>query len=844
MPTLPYDVLSSHHACPPDGSGAAGGGMRRTAHQQRRRNTWKHISTVFTGVSVAMLLSSCGETASRRLGEVYLYKAVPQEAVITSDRSAAIYMLRGPGFPANENANRIYDLLNGLGHVGPSLLLDEAARLAEEADREFRVHLHNDEGNSPTAQNLAEIARLSWTTYQELDQRCKHPGKSDLFSAEELRREVELTSSIAALLHTRRNLEKLGEDLKDLLTDLYPNNVWIPWSMRAEYLGAKYPLLIAIGDQPLPNDVWTYLENPGPLWNSAGKNGKVKYIIDENFLHFVQRALPLNSPPDNPAMALRMEAFYGQLGKDLRDACEQLFALRSGLQNQWELIPRCSWVNAAGTEFERLRLSDDLAHSQMLDGKAATRDIDPVAAGRPADQAPTDHGFSAEELTMQVVETAPFRRAISDTQGLLISARSMIDRLVDSHALELREIARHFIKEKTEIESQARRFDQLVPRHPNRRLDMVSDPGSPPTRLTVMLKTLFIRYLDDGSVSSQPEGRGAELLVTCAVQNASDVAADDGTVMPVVYEPHYSPGHFVNVRDRIVYGPKTYNGEFFNIELSIVELDSLANSAISDGLDLAIDTVSKAQPELAAISPFVSTFFRGILNALADDDIELKFQFTIPGLEGKGKADIDFLIAETGHYIILKKENVTREEYETAKSINRYTNRDLIYNPEDGLLYRRKDMENARNNFIPSNIFRDQTYVVLVVTDEYTQEDNLGEALRKRLSKQLGEDRSTDLIPTAAQANALLDSYHALRSGLTLDNGAQLDQESVRQRHLTVQDQQKKLWSSGSDLSKTFVVRGLYELATPQTQQALGTDITSWKKANLVVGADGRITAE
>ncbi len=782
-----------------------------------------------------LVLSSCGGEASRRLGEVYLYKAVPEDAIITSDRSSTVYMLRGPGYPANENANRIFDMFSGLGYVGPSVLIDEAARLAEEADREYRLREQNNEANSPTAQGLAEIARVAWTTYQDLEKRCKKPENISAFTVADLARELELTAALTALIQTKYNFSKTSDQLKDLQSDLYKENVWIPWKQRKEYLGSKYPLFIAIGDQPLPNDVWTYLIKAGSLWDSQNSKGKIKYIIDTNFLKFIQRALPLNLPDKAPERALRMSAYYGQLGKDLRDTCEYLLAIRSGLQNQWEYIPRLSWVDEEGTEWEQLRLEEDVSQKQAHDGTRTSNNLK---------SSDGNDVHKSAILKMQVVEAEPYRRAISDTQGLITSAISMIDRLIDAHSIELREVARHFIREKITIEALARHFDQLVPRHPNRKLSVVSDPDSPPTRLTVMMKTLFIKYLTEGSTSVPPQARGAELLVTCAVQNASDIAGDDGTVMPVVYEPHYAPGLFVNVRDRIVYGPKTYNGSFFNIELSVVELDGLANSAISKGLDLAIDVLGKAQPELAAISPFVSTFFKGVLNSLTEDDIELKFQFTIPGPEGKGKADVDFLIAETGHYIILKKENETRDEYNTKASVNRYTNRDLIYNPEDGLLYHRVDMENPKNNFIPKNIFRDQTYAVLVVTDEYAEEDNLGEALRKRLSKQLGEDRSSDLIPTVAQANTLLDNYQSFSSALVLADGAKLDQDTQRQRHLTVKDQQKKLWSSSSDLTKTFIVRGLYDLADEETQSALGQSIDAWKRANLVVGDDGRVRAE
>ena len=885
-------------------------------------------------IAVLLALSSCGGPASRRMGEVYVYKAVPRDAVISTDRSAAVYMLRGPGYPANENANRIFDMFNTFGHVGPSILMKEASRLYEEASREYLIRFKSGEGNSPTAKSLNEIAAESQLILEELNAQFVRTKEY------ERNRETALVESISSLVQTRHYILSLDDDLRDLYGDLYDNNRWIPWNRRKESLSSKFPLFITIGGQPLPNQTWTYMEDPGKLWPSNQE--APRWVIDDAFAEFLKQALPLTWV-DGEMVSLRRrerwvnllkEAFadvhvkdadpvkeltefydqfvtevtgtvkamkntnetvlseelkeftgdkklrdaivsrykqlctdvkqsssaeivdnqkqlYAQLGKDLHDIVENVLALQSGMQYQWGQLPRISYYDYKQRERESLELlipgiNDNRSEIKFEHNMVSQSDLDAWNDLKKLKAEKIVEDKVGRDLqskwAQRVVEVMPYKSMINRIQNGSRSALYLINEILNSYKAEMALLAREYINEKVRLESLVKHFDQLVPRHPNRKLIVVKDAKKPPTRLTVLMKTLYIRYLSEGSTNVPPEERGTELLVTCEVESAEDVG--DSTVMPLVYEPHYSPSNFVNVRDRIIYGPKTYKGDFFNVKISIVELDDLNNSAISSGLDQAVDVVGKAKPELSAISPFVTTFFKGIINGLMENDIELKFEFTIPGPEGKGKADVDMLVAETGHYIILKRENDTRKEYHVEKARIRYGPNDLIYNPEDGLLYYRLDMENPRNNFNPDNLFKEQTYMVLVVTDEYATEDNLGMALRKRLAQTLGEDRSRQLIPDFKSAQKMLDNYSETQQQLSTPANANLDGREKRLMLNQVQSQQDSLWSSNSELNKAVIVRSLFEQSAPRARQLLKENLESWKKAILVVNDNGLIDVE
>ena len=215
-------------------------------------------------------------------------------------------------------------------------------------------------------------------------------------------------------------------------------------------------------------------------------------------------------------------------------------------------------------------------------------------------------------IAPMVDDAVRYRVMIGNCQTYLRSARRLIDRLLGDIKWDLRELAEPYIDEKVQIEVMAKRFDRLVPRHPNRPLVVTENPDELPTRLTVILKSLFVRYLDTGQPDTAPGARGASLLVTAEVQSGKDVGSEGGKVSPIILEEFFSPGHFVNARDRIVYGPKVYRGEFLNVKLSVVRLSNVNDSALGEGLGMAMDSISKFNPGLAAVSPFVSSFFKGV----------------------------------------------------------------------------------------------------------------------------------------------------------------------------------------------------------------------------------------
>ena len=177
----------------------------------------------------------------------------------------------------------------------------------------------------------------------------------------------------------------------------------------------------------------------------------------------------------------------------------------------------------------------------------------------------------------------------------------------------------------------------------------------------------------------------------------------------------------------------------------------------------------------------------------------------------------------------MKRENEFREEFNIEKSVRRYTNNDVIYNPENGLLYHRVDMETPQNNFRPEHMFREQTYMVLAVTDEYVTDDNLGSALRAQLGATLGGEVSNAIIPTAQITQVYLRNYQEA-ADFEPPAGGQVDDVTAATRLETLRKHQADLWSSAPDWQKAVIVEGLYAGADEEARSVLGREVDSWKR--------------
>lgn len=217
--------------------------------------------------------------------------------------------------------------------------------------------------------------------------------------------------------------------------------------------------------------------------------------------------------------------------------------------------------------------------------------------------------------------------------------------------------------------------------------------------VTLILKTLYIRYLVEGGLFTRerPEKRDAELLVTCSLKNESNAREK---VYPVIFEKGYAPGFVVNRRDRIIYGPAPYQGEFMDLRMTVLELDSLNNTAINAGFSNLVSAIGRVNPEMAVVSPALTAMFSTILATLTQDDKELDASFTFPGSIGNKKAEVDSLVTETGHYVIIKQENPNRKEKGINRSAKSMLYRRLILNLEDNRLYWRKYYSDPKANFI------------------------------------------------------------------------------------------------------------------------------------------------
>ena len=420
---------------------------------------------------------------------------------------------------------------------------------------------------------------------------------------------------------------------------------------------------------------------------------------------------------------------------------------------------------------------------------------------------------------------------IAKTQVII---RHVLDQLREP----MREMGSVHGEERIKIEQMSRDLELLT----NRAMFRSLRPGiedEAPVYVTFVLKTLFIRYLNEDSAVLPPEQRSAELLVTCSVKHSQNAHE---AVYPLIFEENYAPSHFVNRHDRIIYGPYPYTGQFFDLRLTILELDDLDNKAILSGFAQAVAAAGAFNPELAVLSPAMTALFGTILNAATENDKEFDVSFTLPAAEGEQKADVDFLMTETGHYILMKRENEHRKEKSLGRAAERMMYRRLIYNPADGKLYRRRYFTRASENFVKDNLFLDQTYAVIAVTDEYVRPDNLGEILREQLSRALGERRSVEFVPDLGRSMQVIQKFRDLRHEQNdLRKDVNLSPEDRRIRLDQVKKSQDELWMQVSELRKQTIVEALYDVADEETRKRLGRDLREWRNAKLDLLPDGRL---
>lgn len=728
--------------------------------------------------ALAVLIPACA--TSRRTGEVEVFKIAPSDATPRADRTSGTYLLKGRFFSLSDNSNRILDAFQEFDHVGALRILKECDRVREEA---LRSAGRSDAGGDASPAEIARLRKIADRAHALHDRLARKIGVFD--PAADLIRigpytvlEMSFERYVDRLDCTRRFLDYLRDSVEDIRREL--KRPLFPGSPRFE-------IIFEVAGAPLVRDAW----NPA----DAEKGHRL-----------------------NPTV-------YNMLYRRLSEPLEALFKSLND-------IPRLDRPRYLVQETESIRAANDQLKIQLqrilewaLDMSYATRKertrIKVRKDGKDADP-PLEYDFE-RHLDLLNIE---IQKALGEIRVVLEALRE-----------PLRQIASTFIAERVEIEGMAVEVAQVTRRNFSRPIVVPKAEGASAPHLTVILKTLFVRFLEEGLSDVEPQERCAELLVTCAVKHGGN--AEDA-VYPLIFEKEFAPGHFVNRHDRIAYGPYPYQGEFLDFRLSVVELDDLDNAAIMNGIANATAAVGAFNPELAVLSPAVTAIFGTLIRELSENDTELDASFTFPGQQGMGKPNVDMMLNETGHYVVLKRENSSRRErLDMADQELLY--RKLIYNAEDGKLYWRRSFSDARANFIPDNLFKQQTYAVFVITDEYTRGDELGASLRKQVGRALGEARAREIVPDLAQSAKLLQRYHDLRKDKRQFRESNLSEVDRKTEGKKIADQQEELWKDSTELQKQLLIEALYDQASEDAKARLGKDLEKWKRAEFDVDSLGRL---
>lgn len=171
---------------------------------------------------------------------------------------------------------------------------------------------------------------------------------------------------------------------------------------------------------------------------------------------------------------------------------------------------------------------------------------------------------------------------------------------------------------------------------------------------------------------------------------------DDGTDNPataltrVLFEQEGQPeGTYLGVSDRLLYGPTPFKGYPIRVRFYIVNLVKEQEESIRRLLDGIGTIASTAQPEAAPAVGLILSVAQ-FVNALQDDDFELRYDVTLHplqsigrvesthkdtlgneptqrmGLDGKGRMIAAATPLRTGPYVIIKRETQSRDGKRTG----------------------------------------------------------------------------------------------------------------------------------------------------------------------------------
>src|ERR1051326_3928589 len=150
--------------------------------------------------------------------------------------------------------------------------------------------------------------------------------------------------------------------------------------------------------------------------------------------------------------------------------------------------------------------------------------------------------------------------------------------------------------------------------------------------VALVLNTAFVRYLRNF-------GSPHVLVYAQVFDDGSD--NPENAVTKVLYNERNSPeGVNLGLADRVLYGPTPYKGFPLRVKLFILELVKEQKELASKMIDAVGSTAAAAQPQAGpAIS--IAVNIAKAINALNEDDFELRFDLTLYPVGSVGDASVD-----------------------------------------------------------------------------------------------------------------------------------------------------------------------------------------------------------
>lgn len=597
-------------------------------------------------------LAACAQSPPP--GEIDIYKVQVQESFVRTDRTSNTYVLRGRGFALSENFGRIEDAFGSHTHVGPLRLLEVIEQLRTETRTAWTRMKAEGNDASPAARRLLEIDAELEAVAAGVERRITSailPEPRTLVLTPRARREPKFEEAVKLLRNIERYLEHLRESARSAVRNRRS-------AVGGLHKQRGFDIIFEIGGRPLVPGDWT---RPAPHLPVVLDSGKYEALFDhiprtfQDMFDYVNGLVP-------PSPTLLVQAEEPTL-KDL-DQLEVLLKriTESSLNMSHALLNREGTVHTWKEESERKRRRS-----------------------------------AADAFEASYEQTLDYLRIDIE------KARVLIRRILERLSPPIVQICSNFAAEKVKVEGMAREFAILTHRDHNRPLRRAEKPGEPPVYLTITLKHLFLKHVGNG-------GANTPILVTCGIKTAANA---EEAVYPIIFERNFTPDNPVNRKDRIAYGPYPYRGEFMDFRFTVLHLRSLDSEALINGFANLNAVAGAFNPQLAVLSPIVTALFGAIVRHATEDLVELDASFTFPGQHRPDKPDVDMLVTETGHYVILKNENPVRfrtppptdprrpvppaadPEPDDRQMMYRW----LIFNPENNILYWRRHFTNPRDNF-------------------------------------------------------------------------------------------------------------------------------------------------